>query len=556
MPWYAHLFNGESIAGSVLILALVSAAGLILGNIRVFGIGLGIAGVLFSGLLFAHFKLTINHSVLEFARDFGLILFVYSIGMQVGPGFIASLRKEGLRLNLLAAGVVLTGAVLAVVIARLAGLTIPVAAGLYAGAVTNTPALASAQQALIDAPGYTEDLGRLVGLGMAIAYPFGVIGLNLTIVALRGLFHVNLPVERHAAEETRHHRGPQVVRVNVQITNSNLEAMPLREIPLLADEAVVVSRLRTHDQIITPQPEDHLHVGDVVLVVGPPEKVEQFRLACGKPTEVDLTTMPSEITSRRLIVTRKRVLGQTTEELDIIGQYGVRLTRIYRAETELPAAGNVKLQYGDSVMAVGEPAALDQVAALVGNSEKQLRHAEMIPVFIGLVLGVLVGTLPMAVPGLPAPVKLGLAGGPMLVAIILSRIGRIGPLVWYMPISANFMIRELGIILFLACVGLNSGDRFVETIVHGPGLYWMALAAIITVLPVLVVALVARLAWKINFLTLCGTLAGSMTAPPTLAFSTHLTGSDSPSIAFATVYPLTMTLRILTAQLIVLLFMG
>ncbi|GMV93995.1 MAG: putative transporter [Candidatus Hydrogenedentota bacterium] len=555
MVWFTELFQGESVASSVLILALVAALGLALGSLKIKGIGLGIAGVLFSGLLFGHFKFAINHEVMEFAREFGLILFVYTIGLQVGPGFLASLRKEGLPLNIMAASIVVLGAVTAVVIGYAAGIEIPVVVGLLSGATTNTPSLAAAQQALMDSGVTGPEVTKMPGLGYAVAYPFGIMGIILTMLLIRAVFRVNTVQE---SDELRQHRERAIEpleRVNLIVENPNLEGMALGEISLFEESGVVISRVRHGEDQFIAQADTVLHLGDIVLAVGPRPKLHALRLLVGKKTDVDLSSVPSNITSQTLIVTQKGVLGKSAPELGLRSKYDVQITRVRRSGVELPVSPSLRFQYGDRLVAVGEKQRIEQVAALFGNSEKRLNHPEIIPIFVGVVLGVILGSWPFEIPGVPAPVKLGLAGGPLLVAIVLSRIGRIGPLVWYLPSSANFILREVGIVLFLACVGLKSGDRFVETLVQGDGLKWMALASLITLVPLVTVGIIGRLFLKTNYLTICGLLAGSMTDPPALAFAGSVTNSDEPTVSYAAVYPLTMILRVLLAQLAVLLFL-
>jgi putative transport protein len=555
MSWFTELFQGESVASSVLILALVAAVGIALGSLKIKGIGLGIAGVLFSGLLFGHFRFTINHDVMEFAREFGLILFVYTIGLQVGPGFLASLRRDGLPLNIMAASIVVLGAATAVVISYVAGVEIPVAVGLLSGATTNTPSLAAAQQALIDTGVTGAEVAKMPGLGYAVAYPFGIIGIILTMLLIRAVFRVDAAQESEELREKRERSIEPLERVNLVVENPNLEGMVLGEISLFEESGVVISRVRHEDEQFIAQATTVLHLGDIVLAVGPRPKLHALQLLIGKKTDVDLSAVPSNITSETLIVTKKGVLGKTAPELGLRTRYDVQITRVRRSGLELPVSPSLRFQYGDRLVAVGEKQRIEQVAALFGNSEKTLNHPEIIPIFVGVVLGVILGSWPFQIPGVPAPVKLGLAGGPLLVAIVLSRIGRVGPLVWYLPSSANFILREVGIVLFLACVGLKSGDRFIETLVQGDGLKWMALASLITLMPLVTVGFVGRLFVKTNYLTLCGLLAGSMTDPPALAFASNVTNSDEPTVAYAAVYPLTMILRVLLAQLIVLLFM-
>jgi putative transport protein len=539
----------------VLILALVAGSGLALGSLRVRGIGLGIAGVLFAGLAFGHFGVHVDERTLEFAREFGLILFVYSIGLQVGPGFFASLRRHGLALNLLAAAVVLLGVATALGLHLLGGIDAAAVAGILSGATTNTPALAAAQQALkqvVSDPAAREPLARLPSVGYAVAYPFGVFGIIVVMVGMRAAFRISLVREREELDRVVEAEVRRPVRANLEVANPNLVGMPLERVPLLAQSGIVVSRIHHDGMLQVPRPDTTLALGDVLLAVGTHEELDALRVVVGKESDLDLRSLPSAITTRRLIVTRTAASGKTIAELDFVRRYGVQITRVSRAEVELPASAGFELQYGDSVLAVGEAADIARAASELGDSPKSLNYPHLLPMFVGIALGILLGSWAFSLPGVPAPVRLGLAGGPLLVAILLSRIGRIGPLVWYMPLSANYMLREVGIVLFLCAVGLHAGDVFVDTLLHGPGLYWMAGGALVTVVPLVVVATIGRAVLGLNFLTLCGLLAGSMTDPPALAFANTVAGSEGPSTAYATVYPATMILRVLAAQLFVL----
>jgi putative transport protein len=549
------LLSGGSAAGAVFVLALIAASGLALGSLRVRGIGLGIAGVLFAGLAFGHFGVRVDEGTLEFAREFGLILFVYSIGLQVGPGFLASLRRHGLRLNLLAAAVVLLGVAVAVGLHAFAGLDAAATVGVLSGATTNTPSLAAAQQALrqvVADPAARERLVRLPGIGYAVAYPFGVLGIILAMVGLRVAFRIRIAAEREELERGLEAEVRRPARANLEVANPNLVGLPLERVPTLSHSGVVVSRIHHDGALQVPRPDTRLALGDVLLAVGPREELDALRVVVGRESGLDLRTLPSAITTRRLIVTRAAASGKPIAELDFVRRYGVQITRVSRAEVELPASPGFELQYGDTVLAVGEGPDIARAADELGDSPKSLHYPHLVPMFLGIGLGILLGSWAFSLPGVPEPVRLGLAGGPLLVAILLSRIGRIGPLVWYMPLSANYMLREVGIVLFLAAVGLRAGDAFVDTILRGPGLYWMAGGALVTVLPLVTVAAFGRAVMGLNFLTLTGLLAGSMTDPPALAFANAVSGSEGPSTAYATVYPAAMILRVLTAQLFVL----
>lgn len=554
MTWFKDLIHGESIAHVVFVLSLVATLGLAIGSLKIRGIGLGIAGVLFSGLLVGHLGITIPHEVLDFAREFGLILFVYTIGIQVGPGFFASLRKQGLPLNIMAGSIVLLGAIITVIISKFFGVTMAAAVGLFSGATTNTPSLGAAQEAIRSLPNVPEGSASLPGLGYAVAYPFGIVGIILTMLVIRAVFRVNIKEETADLLSKAGAKAAKLSKMNLLVTNANLDGRRLDQIPVFQSLHVVVSRIQHDGAVHIAKPDDIIHRGDTLLAVGPPTQLEELRIIVGEQSEVDLQAVESNLVVRRVIVTKKAILGRQIQELDFLEDNDVTVTRLTRAEVEISATPEQRIQFGDMLVIVGSEEAIGRVSKSLGNSVKQLNHTELIPVFVGIALGVLFGSIPVAFPGIPAPVKLGLAGGPLLVAIVLSRIGRIGPLLWYMPNNANFAIREIGIVLFLSCVGLHSGAKFMDTLVHGDGLKWMLLASVITVVPLLIVGLVARIVLKTNYVSICGLLAGSMTDPPALAFANTIAGSDAPSISYATVYPLTMLMRVVCAQLLVLIF--
>ncbi|MFA5059763.1 MAG: putative transporter [Candidatus Omnitrophota bacterium] len=554
MDFLIQLFTTDSVAHTVIILSLIAALGLALGSMKIFGVHLGIAGVLFAGLIFGHFKMTIDPQVMEFAREFGLILFVYTVGMQVGPGFFDSLKKAGLQLNLMAAAVVLLGVAITILIHRLASVDMAVAVGLFSGATTNTPSLAAAQQALKEMSGVTAETLNLPGIGYAIAYPFGILGIIITMILAKTIFRLNPQKEAENYEHLRAQMASSLKAMNLEVKNSNLNGLTIEKIPGLSASGVVISRMMHDNKVQIAQPDMVLHLNDVLLAVGPAHKLEELRVIIGSESNIDLRKIQSQITSKRVVVTKKAVIGKSIEELDLLTRYGVTITRVHRTEIEFSATQDLRLQFGDILLIVGEEDPIKRVAIELGNSPKQLDHPHVIPIFVGIVLGVILGSCPIYFPGVPLPIKLGLAGGPLIVAVILSRIGRIGPLIWYMPANANFMLREIGIVLFLACVGLRSGDKFVETLTQGQGLYWMAIASLITFVPLAVVALFARLKYKLNFLSLCGLLAGSMTDPPALAFANSLTSSNIPAVSYTTVYPLVMIMRVVSAQVLVSFF--
>jgi putative transport protein len=547
-----QLFKPESTVLTVLVLSVVAACGLALGSITIARLHLGIGGVLFAGLAVGRWigHDAGNENVLEFARDFGLILFVYTIGVQVGPGFLASLRRNGLPLNLAAVVVILLGVGMTILVSKVGHVPMANAVGLLAGGTTNTPSLAAAQQALHDIKNISDSSGTVAAY--AIGYPFGIVGIILIMVLSRGVFRIDLRSETEALLRERE-GTPLLSRRNIEITNANLDGLPLSRIPGIGDD-VFISRTQHGKKVTVARGSTTVHAGDVILAVGEEEKLNQVELIMGRASTVDLTSVPSSITSRRILVTQNSALGQTVAELNLQQRYGVTLTRIRRGDIELPPGPDLPLQFGDTVMAVGEEAAIKQVAAELGDSLSRLNHPQVIPIFVGIALGVILGSIPFRLPGMPAAVKLGLAGGPLIVAIILSRLGNVGPLVWHLPLSANFALREVGIVLFLASVGVKSGEGFFQLLLHGPGIYWIACGALITAVPLLIVAAIARIFMKMNYLTLCGLLAGSMTDPPALQFAGTLTNSEAPGISYAAVYPLVMLLRVLAAQVLVLVF--
>jgi putative transport protein len=576
MHWFVDLFlNSHGVAHAVVIVAAIAAIGLAIGHVKVKGASLGIAGVLFVGLLVAHFGIRIDHDVLEFLRDFGLVLFVFTIGLQVGPGFFASLRRQGPALNLAAGAIVLGGAGMTVLLYALLmpRSALPAAMGLLSGATTNTPSMAAAQatfaehakartpasdavaatQPATTAPTATSepyaDADAVIGSAYAIAYPLGICGVLLTMVLIRKLFRIDVMDEQRllAAMDDQH---PALDVCNIELGNPALIGRTIREVPTVGKNGVVITRLLRDGRVEIARSDMALQAGDVMTVVGPADALADMEMILGKRTTIDVRAISGDITSQAFLVSNRSAAGRTIADLALGERFGVRVTRILRSGVELPVTTSARLQVGDRIMTVGQREHMAAVASEVGNNIKVLDKPMLIPIFIGLALGVIVGTLPMNV-GLPMPVRLGLAGGPLIVAILLSRIHRIGPLVWFMPDSANYMLRELGIVVFLACAGLKSGGTFAETL-RAHGVQWLLIGSLITIVPTLTVGLIARGVFKMNYLTLCGMLAGSMTDPPALSFATQITRSDAPTIAYVTVYPLVMLMRVLLAQAIVI----
>lgn len=559
MAWIAKLFETPSVAGTMIVLFAACAVGLALGSLRFRGIGLGVAGVLFAGIFAGNLNIRVDDEALHFVRDFGLILFVFGIGLQIGPGFLATLRRSGLKLNLLAGGIVASGTLLTVAFAKLGFLPAPASAGLLAGATTNTPSLAAALTAIQDAaprPGHgASAAAAMATAAYALAYPGGVVG---TIVALV-LSRLWLKGE---ASPSGVEPAPRIVQRNLIVTNPSLDGVQISKLPIINEPAgdglhtVVVTRHLAGDKVSVPTRETLLHQGDMLLAVGPAERLDQLRMLVGCESPLDLREYPSEIISKRLVVTRREVLGKTLRDLALRERFGVTVSRVGRAGVEMTPPPEFAFAYADAALAVGPPDRVKEVAALLGDSPKTLDHPQLIPVFLGIALGVVLGSMPLALPGLPGAVKLGLAAGPLLVAIVLARIGRIGPLVCYLPLSANFALREIGIALFLACVGLSSGASFVQAATSLSGLAWLLMGAVLTLVPLGLGALAARRWLRLDHASLSGLLAGSMTDPPALAYASMIAKSDSPAIAYTTVYPLTMILRVVAAQVIVAVLLG
>jgi putative transport protein len=527
--------------------AMVAAAGLALSRIQIRKAGVGIAGVLFAGLVFARLGVKVEHHVLEFIRELGLILFVFSIGLQLGPGFFSSLKKTGLKLNLFAATNVLLGAGVCVAVFYVSGIPLPVAAGLLSGATTNTPSLAAAQQALVEI-GAGDAAMQTQGVAYALAYPFGVCGVIIAMLAARRI--ASRPSREPAAVADVPQTEPRMRRANLEVRNPGLFGRSIAA-GFGAMRGVNISRLRRGDTVCVPMPDHILAEGDQLLVVGLADAVGQALVLAGGEAREDLRRVEGPVTSKRVIVTNREAVGKTFSALQLPLRFGVAATRLSRQSMEFAPEPGLRVQFGDIVTLVGMEDAIGAAGRMLGDSPKELEHTRVGPFFFGILLGVLLGMVPVALPGLPAPVRLGLAGGPLIVAILLGRIGSIGPVVWYVPPNASLALREIGIVLFLACVGLKSGDLFFEYLINGQGLGWMALGTAVTLPPVLLTAWIARRHGRLSVPETCGLLAGSMTDPPALAFAQQSHEGSGASVAYATVYPLVMLLRVLSAQMFV-----
>ncbi len=556
MNWINELLFGTSVAHAIFVLALVISFGILLGRIKIFGISLGITWILFVGIFLGHLGLGIDEHILHFIKEFGLILFIYSIGMQVGPSFFASFKEGGLTFNMLAAGVVFLGVVTTYVIHAITGLPIATMVGILSGAVTNTPGLGAAQQTYFDATG-TNDPS--IAMGYAVAYPLGVVGIITSLILYRFIFRINTDKENENIDTSSASKMTEAQMFSLVVKNPAIFDKTVHEIKSLVDKDFVFSRLlhKSDNSLVVPQPKTKLKEGDKVLVVTNLQNIETIEALVGEKIDMDKdewSELDAMLISRRINVSKAEINGKAIGQLKLRNLFDVNITRVNRAGLDLVADPRLQLQLGDRVTVVGTEESIKNVEKFLGNSMKRLREPNLIFIFIGIALGVLVGSIPFVFPGIPQPVKLGLAGGPLIVAILISRFGPKYGLVTYTTMSANLMLREVGIALFLACVGLSAGEGFVETIVNG-GYVWIGYGFIITVVPLLIIGTIGRKIFKINYFTLMGLIAGSMTDPPALSYANAIAGNDVPAVSYATVYPLTMFLRVITAQLMILLFL-
>lgn len=553
MEWLHSLLFGQGIAHTVLVLAVVIAIGVALSRIKVAGISIGTTWILFVGIAVSHFGMTIDADTLHFIKEFGLILFVFSIGLQVGPGFFSSFKQGGLRMVACAATVVALGGVVTYLIHIITGTPMTTMVGVMSGAITNTPGLGAAQQAYIDSTGINDPT---IALGYAVAYPLGVVGVILSLVALRFLTRVDFAEENKALEAMRAEQT-NVVRLSVEFTNGALEGHTIAHMRELVNRQFVISRIMQPDGTISiADGNSLLKMGERLRVICSPEDSEAVVAFLGQQIEMSKeewgATPDSQhsLVSRRIVITKSEINGKKFSDLRLRTKYGINITRVNRAGIDLIPYQGMELQMGDRVMVVGDERAIDQVAEVLGNSTKKLREPQLLTIFFGIALGVVLGSMPLM--HIPQPVKLGLAGGPLIVAILIGRFGPHFHLVTYTTMSANLMLREVGLAMFLAGVGIGAGDGFVEAIVNG-GYLWIGYGVIITMLPLLVVGLVARLKMKMNYYTLIGMLSGSSTNPSALGYANTLAGNDMPSLSYATVYPVVMFLRVLVAQLLIML---
>lgn len=552
MEWIYNLFFGSGIGHSILLVAVVIFVGIWLGKIKVAGISLGITWILFVGIIFSHFNMRMDPQALHFLKEFGLILFVYSVGLQVGPGFFSSFKKGGMTLNMLAVLIILLGVGTTCIIYKITGLPITTMVGILSGAVTNTPGLGAAQQAYFD---MTGNEGTEIAMGYAVAYPLGVVGIILAIILIRYIFRISFDKETEAIQNQQEEKAARATHVSIVVKNPALFGKEIAEVATLIDKKFVISRiLHEHEGLEIAHSRTPLQVGDKLFVIAAAQDIEAIIAFVGEKIEMhrsDWEQLDANLISRRILITRSVINGKALGQLHLRGGFGVNITRVNRSGVDLVASPGLELQIGDRVTVVGTEKNVANVEKILGNSLRRLREPNLVPIFLGIAIGILLGSIPFTFPGIPQPVKLGLAGGPLIIAILISRFGPHYKLVTYTTMSANLMLREVGISLFLACVGLDAGAGFVDTVTNG-GYAWIGYGFIITFLPLLIVGILARWVYKVNYFTLMGLIAGSTTDPPALAYSNGIAGNDLPSVGYATVYPLTMFLRVLTAQLLVL----
>jgi putative transport protein len=550
MTWLSELHRTQPVAHAIGALAFVCVFGMALGSFKFRGVGLGTAGVLFAGIIVGHFGQPVDHHTLDFVKELGLILFVFTIGLQLGPGFFAALRHQGVKLNILAAIIVMSGAASTPLIGWLAGFDSAAVLGIFSGASTNTPSLGAAAQTLSTLPDVSPERLNLPALAYAVTYPTAIVGIIGTLLLLKQIFRVD-PAREAANFAAKNRRTSEPLeRRTLVVTNPNLDGIRVDAIPGRIESGVTIARVRNGAETVAATDATVIHRDDRLAVVGTPAALEQFERVVGRRSDEDLVLTESNITFRRVVITDRRALGKTVGELDLDDRFGVAVTRVLRADIEMSAVPGLRLQFGDTINIVGRDEDLDRAAVALGNSVKELNETHFIPFFIGIVLGIALGTMPIPIPGLPQPIRLGLAGGPLIVALLLGRVGRIRRQVWHMPANTNLAFREFGIALFFAAVGLGAGAKFFATVFSATGLQWLLAGACVTVLPIMTIGLVARAFLKLNFMDLSGLIAGSMTDPPALAFASNIAGSDAPNLAYATVYPLTTLLRILSAQVL------
>ena len=561
MEWLINLFTAtDSVAHIALLYAIVIAVGVYLGKIKIGGISLGVTFVLFAGIAAGHIGFTATPSVLSFLQEFGLILFVFMIGLQVGPGFFESFKRGGITLNALSTTVIILN--IAVMFACYYVFfdtsnpnNLPMMVGTLYGAVTNTPGLGVANEALVSV--FKDGNIPQIASGYACAYPLGVLGIIGATIALRYICKISIDKEEEKLDEEENENGAVKPHfMNIEITNSYLEGKTIAQVHNFLNRDFVCSRLLHDGHVITPTGSTVFHIGDRVFIVCAENDAEAIIAFIGPEIEVDWKKQDEPMVSKRIVITRPSINGKTLGQMHFSSAYGVNVTRITRHGMDLFASSNLSLQVGDRIMVVGLEGAVNRVASVMGNSVKRLNAPNIATIFVGIFVGILFGSIPVAFPGIPVPIKLGIAGGPLIIAILIGRFGYKAHLVTYTTTSANMMLREIGLVLFLASVGIKAGDGFVETIVQGDGIKYVYTGFLITIIPILIVGTIARLKYKLNYFTIMGMIAGTYTDPPALAYANATCSKEAPAVGYSTVYPLSMFLRIFTAQIIVLFCCG
>ena len=558
MNWFTELWIGNGVAHTLLIYALVIAIGVILGKVKIFGVSLGVTFVLFCGILFGHLGFSVDAPTLRFIQEFGLILFIFSIGLQVGPSFFSSFKREGIQLNGIAMLIVALNVVVAFCIYFIAGnISITDLVGVMSGAVTNTPGLGAAQQAIIETVGDgSGTINESMSLGYAAAYPLGVVGIILSMVLLKAFFKINVAKEAEAIEREKEDSQLKPHVITYQVTNKLIYDIPVTRLHAIIDHNFTISRLKRADGTVEiPQGETVIRKDDVLRIVMSAHDQDIFDAIIGPHVDFDwqMETEPKGIVSKRIVITQNELNGRKIGSIRLHEGYKVNVTRVYRAGVELLASPNLALQLGDRLTVVGREEDVDRLGKRMGNSYKRLDHPNLFTMFLGIFLGILVGSIPISLPGMSIPMKLGLAGGPLIVAILIGRYGYKLKLVTYTTTATGLMLRELGLCLFLASVGIAAGGRFVETILSANGAMWVLYGFLITIIPLLIAVVVARGKLHLNYCTIMGLVAGATTDPPALGYANTTSGNDAPSVAYATVYPLTMFMRVLIAELIIIL---
>ena len=555
MNWLQEAFLEPTMVQAVIIISLVSALGLYLGRIKIFGISLGITFVFFAGILAGHLGIVVNKDMLYFAQSFGLILFVYALGLQVGPGFFSSLKKGGVAMNMMGLGVILLGLIMTVGLHWVTGVSLSNMVGLLCGAVTNTPALGAAQQALLQIdPANTKGVTDMA-LACAVAYPLGVVGVILAIIILRALF------ADKKQKDLKEQRDTTTYVAEFHVSNPAIYEKSIKDVMKLTDKHFVISRVWRNGKVSIPTSDTLLHEHDHLLIISVKSDVENIKVPFGEQenvdwnkADIDWNAIDSQLISRRIAVTRNRVNGVKLGSLRLRNLYGINITRVNRAGIDLLASPDLRLQIGDRLTIVGEANSVNTVGKILGDEIKRLNNPNLLAVFIGISLGMLLGALPITLPGMSTPVKLGIAGGPIIVGILMGAFGPRFHLTTYTTMSANLMLRQLGIIIYLAGLGIDSGVHFFETVFRAEGLLWIGLGFLLTIVPVLIVGFISSQFFKLDYAHNVGMLCGSMANPMALSYANTTVDGDEPSVSYATVYPLSMFIRVISAQLVLMLF--